>query len=99
MTEPVYDELGEHFDDNEKIVIAKMDGTTNEIDIPGFEVQGYPSLFFKNGETRQVTKYSGGHELDDLIDYIEENAYNFIEDEAEGEEKDNENPSSAHEEL
>lgn len=64
-----------------------MDGTTNEIDIEGFEAQGYPSLFFKNGETKEVVKYEGGRELDDLIKYIEQNAPSFGKSTVDGAEK------------
>merc|ERR1712183_1091143 len=39
---PIWDKLGEHFEDNDKVVIAKMDMTVNEFD--GVEVQGFPTL-------------------------------------------------------
>ena len=42
--EPIYNELGEKFADKKNIVIAKMDGTANEVD--GLAVRGSPTLRF-----------------------------------------------------
>jgi len=68
--EPIWDELGEKFQDNSNVVIAKMDATANEIDVDGVEVQGFPTLiFFKNGKP---IKYEGERELDALAKFVEE---------------------------
>jgi protein disulfide isomerase len=65
---PVYDELGEHFKDNKRVVIGKIDASANTIrkDIP---LQGYPTIFaFTQGERHA---YTGGHDLESMIAYVE----------------------------
>jgi len=51
-----------------------MDGTANEIDVPGFDTTGFPSLFFVPGNTKVPVRYEGGREKADLIAYIEAHA-------------------------
>lgn len=64
---PIYDELGEALK-GEKVVIAKMDATANDVP-PGYEVRGFPTLFWKpKGQPPQA--YNGGRELQNFIDYI-----------------------------
>ena len=47
---PIWDELGEHFKDDEEVVIAKMDSTKNEVE--QVSIQGFPTLkFFPKGST------------------------------------------------
>ena len=41
---PIWDQLGEHFKDDENVVIAKMDSTKNEVE--EIQVQGFPTLKF-----------------------------------------------------
>lgn len=46
--DPIYTELGEAFAGVEDVVIAKMDGTENEVD--GLAVKGFPTIkFFPKG--------------------------------------------------
>lgn len=68
---PVIEELAEHYDDDDKVVIAKMDSTKNEVE--AFSVQGFPTLKFFPSGTSDVKDYEGGRTLDDLIAYIDEN--------------------------
>ena len=45
---PIWDELGEHFKDDEEVVIAKMDSTKNEVE--QLKIDGFPTLkFFPKG--------------------------------------------------
>jgi protein disulfide-isomerase A1 len=68
---PKYDELAEKLSGIESVVIAKMDNTANEIDIPGVEVKGYPTLYFFPGKNKSTPKlFSGKREVDDLLAFI-----------------------------
>merc|ERR1711916_224927 len=74
---PTYDELGAKFKDDAEVVIAKMDATANEIDVPGVEVSGFPTLYFLPGnDKKSPKKYDGGRDLDGFMSYIKENAHN-----------------------
>ncbi|KAH8550815.1 thioredoxin-like protein [Umbelopsis sp. PMI_123] len=70
---PIWEELGQLYTDDEDIVIAKMDGTEN--DIPpegGFQVTGFPTLkFFKAGDN-EIIDYNGDRSLESLKEFIAE---------------------------
>jgi len=72
--EPIYNELGEKFADKKNIVIAKMDGTANEVD--GLAVRGFPTLRFypAGSKTTSGKEYTGGRELADFEKYLADNA-------------------------
>lgn len=57
----------------EDVQIVKMDATANDVP-PEFEVKGFPTLFWLPKDTKRVTNYNGGRELDDFVKYIAENA-------------------------
>ena len=50
--EPEYLQLGARFADVESVVIAKMDGTRNEV--PGLEYDGFPTLYLFTASNRQI---------------------------------------------
>jgi len=56
------------------VVVAKMDATAH--DVPeGFEVSGYPTIYFvKAGEGSKPTPYDGEREADAMVAYVKENA-------------------------
>jgi len=73
--EPKYNELGEFFENEDSIVIAKMDGTANEVD--GISVRGFPTIrFYPAGDkkTRGGEEYQGGRELADFKTFLQTNA-------------------------
>jgi len=73
---PIWDELGAHYKDNANVVIAKIDATANEIDVPGLGVKGFPTLyFFKGNDKTNPIKYENARELEALVSFVDENAH------------------------
>jgi len=69
---PTYDELGIKLKDEENIVIGKMDATAN--DVPSdYDVKGFPTLFWRTKDG-QISKYEGGREIDDFMNFIAKSA-------------------------
>jgi protein disulfide-isomerase A1 len=76
---PIYDALGKAFEDEENIIIAKMDATANEIDNDSVQVRGFPTIMWFKGDDKENPKvYSKGREEKDFIDFIKQNAFNEI---------------------
>ncbi|KAI9484602.1 thioredoxin-like protein [Zychaea mexicana] len=79
---PIWEELGQAVEKQglkDKVVIAKMDGTEN--DVPpeaGFTVSGFPTLKFFKAETNELLDYNGGRSLEDLVEFLNENGSNGV---------------------
>ncbi|KAG0170339.1 protein disulfide-isomerase precursor [Apophysomyces sp. BC1034] len=73
---PTWVELGELVkkqDPAHSVVIAKMDGTENDIpEDAGFSVAGFPTLKFFKAESNEIVDYEGGRTLDDLLKFLNE---------------------------
>jgi len=67
---PVFDELGEKMKD-EDVEIVKMDATANDVPA-GYDVKGFPTLFWVPKDSKKAVPYNGGRELDDFVKYIAE---------------------------
>jgi protein disulfide-isomerase-like protein len=79
---PIYDELGEKLKSNSNIVIAKVDATANDIDVPGVEVSGFPTLYFFPGDKKSSPKlYNGNRDLEGFLAYLKENAHHPVQHE------------------
>ncbi|CAC5402333.1 PDIA1 [Mytilus coruscus] len=66
---PIWDELGEKFNDKDDIVIAKMDSTANEIE--DVKVQSFPTIkYFPKGSS-DVIDYNGERTLDGFVKFLE----------------------------
>ncbi|KAG7096910.1 hypothetical protein E1B28_004315 [Marasmius oreades] len=78
---PTWDQLGERYGDlKDKITIAKMDATENDIpQSAGFSVAGFPTIKFKKAGTREFIEYDGDRSLDSFIAFVEEHAANDLE--------------------
>jgi len=83
---PKYDELAEKLSGVPSIVIAKMDSTANEVDHPGVNIRGFPTiLFFPAGDKSKVVDYNGEREVQGFIDFLKTNAATPFTLEADGE--------------
>jgi protein disulfide-isomerase A1 len=72
--EPVWTQLGEQVSKlSSDIVIAKMDGTENDIPEEGqFEVTGFPTLKFFKADTNELIDYDGDRSMEDLTKFLNE---------------------------
>eukprot|EP01069_Polyplicarium_translucidae_P002207 Polyplicarium_translucidae@DN1954_c0_g1_i1.p1 len=71
---PIYKEFAEAMAENTHVVVAKMDGTTNESPVDGFEWQGFPTLFFvKAGETEPML-FDGARTLEGLTTFMKKHS-------------------------
>jgi len=71
---PKWDELGEVFaKSSDSVIIAKMDATANEVDVPGVILQGFPTIYFFPANGKPI-KYDGGREVEDFVDYLVKHA-------------------------
>eukprot|EP00091_Calanus_sinicus_P006451 TRINITY_DN170_c0_g1_i14.p1 TRINITY_DN170_c0_g1~~TRINITY_DN170_c0_g1_i14.p1 ORF type:complete len:381 (-),score=134.89 TRINITY_DN170_c0_g1_i14:129-1271(-) len=65
---PIWDKLGEAFEDNDKVVIAKMDMTVNELE--NVKVSGFPTIkLFSAGGNKEVD-YDGGRTLEEFVKFL-----------------------------
>ena len=71
---PIYAKLAKRFKDIDSVVIAKMDGTENEVG--DVEVGGYPTiLFFPAEKDAEAVSYDeGGRTLKDLTKFVKQHA-------------------------
>ncbi|GMF44147.1 unnamed protein product [Phytophthora fragariaefolia] len=75
---PKYEELAEKFADVDSIMIAKMDATANEIDHPGVDVRGFPTLiFFPSKDKQNPIVYEGSRDVEGLTEFLKTNAQKF----------------------
>lgn len=68
---PIYDELAAKYADNDKLIIAKMDSTANEVE--RIQVSGFPTLKFFPANSDKVVDYEGGRDLEGFVSFLEEN--------------------------
>ncbi|KAI8982052.1 thioredoxin-like protein [Mycotypha africana] len=73
---PTWEQLGQAVaEQDSNIVIAKMDGTENDIpEEAGFELEGFPTLKFFKAGTNEVVDYDGDRSMEDLVDFISKNS-------------------------
>lgn len=65
---PIFDQLGEHFADNEAVVVAKIDSTANELEHT--KITSFPTLkFYKKGDN-QAVDYNGERTLEALKAFV-----------------------------
>lgn len=69
---PILDEVALSFQNDENVIIAKLDATANDIPVETFDVQGYPTLYFRSSSGK-ISQYDGDRSKEDIIDFIEKN--------------------------
>jgi len=77
---PIWDELGELFEDQKNIVIAKMDATANAAP-EGLDIKGFPTLIFFPADNKEGVTYNGERDLDSLIKFVKEKASHAVQEE------------------
>jgi len=71
---PVWDELGEIFEDKApNVVIAKMDATSNALP-DEIEIQGFPTLIFFPADNKAGIQYNEDRDLDSMKQFVLEHA-------------------------
>ncbi|XP_039820709.1 protein disulfide isomerase-like 1-2 isoform X1 [Panicum virgatum] len=65
---PILEEVAVSMQDDEDVVIAKMDGTANDIPTD-FAVEGYPTIYFYS-TTWDLYSYNVGRTAEDIISFI-----------------------------
>ncbi|KAI3790752.1 hypothetical protein L2E82_04029 [Cichorium intybus] len=69
---PILDEVAVSFENDAGVMIAKFDGSNNDIPSDTFEVQGYPTLYFRTSSGK-VLPYDGNRTKEDIIEFIQKN--------------------------
>jgi protein disulfide-isomerase A1 len=67
---PMYEELGKKLEGHPDIVIAKMDGTTNEHS--SIAVKGFPTIkFYRSNDKQNPIDYDGDRTLEGMLSFLE----------------------------
>lgn len=69
---PTLEEVAISYENETDVVIAKMDGTVNDISTKIFDIKGYPTLYMVSA-TGKVLHYEGDRTKEDIIDFINKN--------------------------
>ncbi|XP_046342602.1 protein disulfide-isomerase 2-like [Haliotis rufescens] len=99
---PIWDELGEKFKDNDKVVVAKMDSTANELE--DVKIQSFPTLKFFPAGSDKIIDYNGERTLEGFSKFLESGGKEGAgpadeEAEEEEEEEEEEGADQDHDEL
>eukprot|EP00997_Jenningsia_sp_PLL12_P006336 NODE_2883_length_850_cov_53.710362_g2385_i0.p1 GENE.NODE_2883_length_850_cov_53.710362_g2385_i0~~NODE_2883_length_850_cov_53.710362_g2385_i0.p1 ORF type:complete len:244 (+),score=84.36 NODE_2883_length_850_cov_53.710362_g2385_i0:90-821(+) len=65
----IWDKLAEHYEDNDDVVIAKIDSTANELEM--VTVTSFPTLKFFPKNSGIVVDYTGHRDLDSLKEFVD----------------------------
>lgn len=102
---PIWDQLAEAYEGNDKIVIAKMDSTTNEIE--DVKVQSFPTIKYFPVGSDEVIDYNGARTLEGFKKFLDSDGKDGAgdaapeedEEEDEDEEEEDEGPEQTRDEL
>ncbi len=66
---PKYSELAQQLKDNKNILVAKIDGTKNELE--GYTVKGFPTIrLYKRDNKHNPVDYMQARQLNDLLYFL-----------------------------
>lgn len=68
--EPEYKALAAHYKDNDKVLIAKMDSTANEV--ASVQIQGFPTIKFFPADSEEIVDFDGERNTEGMKKFIEE---------------------------
>lgn len=71
---PKYEKVAKYYEADDSIVLAKIDGSKN--DVKGHQITGYPSILFFPANTKEWLKYGGERNEKGMIKFINENRSN-----------------------
>lgn len=69
---PILEEVAVSYQNDADVIIAKLDATANDIPSDTFDVQGYPTLYFRSASGK-LSQYDGNRTKEDIIEFIEKN--------------------------
>jgi len=70
---PVYEELGKKVSKSAQLTIANFDATANDIPNSAFNVEGFPTIYFKPAG-KAPKDYQGGRGVKDFVEYLKKEA-------------------------
>lgn len=94
---PIYEKLGEAFEDNDNVVIAKMDATANELEHT--KVTSFPTIkLYTKGDNVPID-YNGARTLEALKKFVESGGKDGANVEVQEEEEESDDDSAKKDEL
>ena len=69
---PTWTELAETFEEDESVIIAKMDATANEVKT--FSAQSFPTIKFFPAGGKPMVDFEGDRDLESLIAFVNDNS-------------------------
>ena len=74
--EPEYEKVAKKLkkEGHEHVILAKMDGTTNDSPIDAINWSGYPTLFWIKAGSTEAVPYDGGRDAKGIWKYLKNNA-------------------------
>ncbi|VDN57784.1 unnamed protein product [Dracunculus medinensis] len=66
---PIWEKLGEKYKDNDKIIVAKMDATANEVE--NVKIHSFPTIKFFPMNSDKMVDFSGDRTLEGLTKFLE----------------------------
>ena len=68
---PIFDKLGEAFEGEESVMVAKFDATAN--DLASLSIESFPTIYaYPQDGAESPTEYTGERELGPMIEFINE---------------------------